>query len=213
MDDLHNVKVEAAFDRNASTWSDQMDRVEYFGHLIIAILLERVAAGGVLAQPILDLGCGTGYCGPLIKRFATRLEGVDLSAKMMAEAAKTGQYDALHHGEIIEFLRTHSGYGALTAAGVVYFFNRLEPLFEAAHDALVPGGWFVFTTDTHTGPEDVVVSPRLDVMFQHRLDYVQAVVAGTQFDVVEFDVCRERRDYSQLQPIPSIAMAIRRRSA
>ena len=65
---------------------------------------------------------------------------------------------------------------------------------SSAHGALVPGGWLVFTIDTHSGPEDVVVSPRLDFMYQHRLDYVQAVVAE-HFDIVELEPCTERRDY------------------
>jgi predicted TPR repeat methyltransferase len=210
MDALHNAKVQANFDRAAPSWTENMDRDEYSGHLLVAILLERVLAAGVLTDPILDIGCGTGFCGPLIKRFATRLEGVDLSANMLAQAAKTGQYDALHHGEIVEFLRTHDGYGALTAAGVVYFFDRLEPLFRAARHALVPGGWFVFTTDTHAGAEDVVVSPRLDVMFQHRAEYVRSVAVTEGFDIVEFEVCTERRDHFQRQPVPALALALRR---
>ena len=36
---------------------------------------------------MLDAGCGTGLCGPLLKPFAGRLDGVDLSPRMLAKAA------------------------------------------------------------------------------------------------------------------------------
>jgi predicted TPR repeat methyltransferase len=207
----NEAKIRGNFDQSAASWTQQMDRMEYRGHLLVALLLERVVAGGVLERPILDLGCGTGFCGPLIKRFSTRLEGVDLSEKMLVEAAKTGFYDALHCSEIVAFLSAQRGYGALTAAGVVYYFSDLRPFFQAAHDALAPGGWLVFTTDSHPGPEDFVISPRIDFMFLHRLDYVRAV-AAEHFDIVEMEICSERRDFYQLQPVPSFALAVRRKA-
>ena len=35
---------------------------------------------------MLDAGCGTGLCGPLIAPHARRLVGVDLSGQMLAHA-------------------------------------------------------------------------------------------------------------------------------
>ena len=49
---------------------------------------------------ILDLGCGTGLCGPLFKPMASTLIGIDLSEKMIAQAAQKGAaQDGRHQQE------------------------------------------------------------------------------------------------------------------
>ena len=47
------------------------------------------AAGKAL--DVLDAGCGTGLCGPLLAPYARRLAGVDLSGGMLAQAAREGR--------------------------------------------------------------------------------------------------------------------------
>ena len=42
---------------------------------------------------ILDAGCGTGLCGPLLKPWARRLVGVDLSGGMLEKARALQLYD------------------------------------------------------------------------------------------------------------------------
>ena len=37
---------------------------------------------------VLDAGCGTGLCGPLVAPYARRLVGVDLSEAMLARPAR-----------------------------------------------------------------------------------------------------------------------------
>ena len=49
------------------------------------------AAAG--SRTALDLGCGTGLCGPLVKPRVERLDGVDLSGAMLDRARATGVYD------------------------------------------------------------------------------------------------------------------------
>ena len=44
---------------------------------------------------VLDAGCGTGLCGPLLAPYARRLIGVDLSEGMLALAKEKHVYDAL----------------------------------------------------------------------------------------------------------------------
>src|SRR4029453_12822471 len=55
-------------------------------------------------ERVLDLGCGTGLCGRLLKPIADRLDGVDLSANMLEKAAKRGIYADLVHADIGEYL-------------------------------------------------------------------------------------------------------------
>ncbi len=53
-----------------------------------AKLSRLVVETGALGGRMLDLGCGTGAAGALLRPAATRLVGVDLSANMLAKAAR-----------------------------------------------------------------------------------------------------------------------------
>ena len=57
---------------------------------------------------MLDAGCGTGLCGPLVAPYARRLTGVDLSAGMLAQAKEKNVYDELFKVELTEYLRDHT---------------------------------------------------------------------------------------------------------
>ncbi len=80
-------------------WADSYDRdlLEEYGyraHRIAAKALSEQLAD--TAARIIDVGCGTGLVGlELAKLGYDRLEGVDISEGMLAEAAKTGVYRAL----------------------------------------------------------------------------------------------------------------------
>jgi len=52
---------------------------------------------------VLDAGCGTGWCGPLLRSTAGHLVGVDLSPHARA-GPQRGVYDELHEAELTAFL-------------------------------------------------------------------------------------------------------------
>lgn len=99
-----------------------------------------------------DLGCGTGLCGPLLRSWAARIEGVDLSPRMLAVAARNGAYDALHQADLLDWLgQRPAGFDLLVAADVLNYFGDLAPVFAAAARALRPGGRFAFSVETASG--------------------------------------------------------------
>src|SRR5579859_5287630 len=69
---------------------------------------------------ILDAGCGTGLVGQILAaRGFTHLDGLDLSAGMLREAAKKGCYTVLHRQALGEPLDLPSAeYDAVMAVGV-----------------------------------------------------------------------------------------------
>ncbi len=96
----------------------------------------------------LDLGCGTGACGALMRGWVARLEGVELSPRMAFRARKLGIYDALEVGDLLNHLRTLSGRVAvIAAADVLPYFGPLRDVLSSAHRALEPGGYFAFTLE------------------------------------------------------------------
>lgn len=99
-----------------------------------------------------DAGCGTGLCGPLLRPFANELIGVDLSPKMLEQAAKRSVYDHLMCEDLTAFLSRSPGhFDLVVAADVVVYLGDLSAIFAAAATAVRAGGLFAFSTESWTG--------------------------------------------------------------
>jgi predicted TPR repeat methyltransferase len=110
----------------------------------------------------LDLGCGTGLCGPLLRPISERLAGVDLSQGMLAQAAARGAYDVLVRGELVAHLGTTAErHDLLVAADVFIYIGALGPVFEAATSVLSADGVFAFSAEAADESADVVLLPTL----------------------------------------------------
>jgi predicted TPR repeat methyltransferase len=134
------------FDSTLSTW------LEYRAPQLVCDAVKRALPAGELTQSTIDLGCGTGLAAPLLRAVTRRLEGVDLSPRMLDKARARGGYDALHEGEIGKFLEPRRGqYTLAVACDVFCYFGELEPTFRQIHAALKPGGLFAFTVERRGG--------------------------------------------------------------
>jgi predicted TPR repeat methyltransferase len=101
---------------------------------------------------VLDLGCGTGLCGPHLRPLAGTLDGVDLAPLMIEKARQRGVYDALETDDLVAALnRSARRYDLLVAADVFVYIGDLAPAFEAATIALRPGGAFIFSVEAGAG--------------------------------------------------------------
>jgi predicted TPR repeat methyltransferase len=104
------------------------------------------------ALDIADLGCGTGALGPLFRRLARRLDGVDLSPAMLGHADARGVYDELMEGDLLAFLLERTGrYDLLLAADVLPYLGDPAPLLAAASSALRPGGLLALSVEECEG--------------------------------------------------------------
>ena len=76
---------------------------------------------------VLDAGCGTGLCGPLLKPYAEILVGVDLSPKMLAKALGRQVYEELIETELVAYLgqRTAS-FDLIVSADTLIYFGELR---------------------------------------------------------------------------------------
>ena len=130
----------------------------------------------------LDLGCGTGLCGPLLRPRADRLEGVDLSAAMVERAREGGQYDAVTQADIAEFLEaTPNRFDLLIAADVFIYVGALERVFAGAARVLEPGGAFCFSVEA--ADELQSFGLRMSLRYAHSERYIRMLAAQTGFDV------------------------------
>ncbi len=97
----------------------------------------------------LDLGCGTGLSGIAFKEIVTVLDGVDLSANMLVQAAGKDCYNGLYQDSILHYLQTTTAtYDFFLATDVFIYVGELTDIFTALRAVARPGAFFCFSTET-----------------------------------------------------------------
>ncbi len=148
-----NQYVQQVFDDMADNFDTHL--VEKLDYRAPDLLIEALAQA--LPKPtnnleILDAGCGTGLCGPLLRPYAGQLTGIDLSPRMLAKAKGRTVYDTLTTAELTAFLDQQSqAFDIIFSADTLCYFGALAPVFTAASKALKPDGFFAFTLETADG--------------------------------------------------------------
>ena len=175
--------VETVFDGFADSFDAKLAALHYRAPQLIEQAVAEVLGAPRKQFAVLDAGCGTGLCGPLLAPYASRLQGVDLSAGMLAKAAPRQVYDALAKAELTAFMQGEpaASYGLIVSADTLCYFGDLRAVVAAATQALAPGGWLVFTVEALAEPvketEDFHLNPH--GRYSHRAGYLRQVLAGT----------------------------------
>lgn len=157
----------------------------------------------------LDLGCGTGLLGPLVKPLAGRLVGVDLSAAMLDKARTLGVYDRLVSADIVEHLQTtEERHDLVLAADVFIYVGDLAPVFGALNRTLAPGGVFCFSAELAAA--DVPdFELRASLRYAHAEPYLLGLASEHGYDVAALQHAPIRDD--QRETIAGLYVALVRR--
>ena len=140
--------VRAEFDEFAPTFDDALARLRYRAPELVAGEVARILGATPANLDVLDAGCGTGLCGPLVRPRARSLVGVDLSPAMIELARRRSVYDALVVEELTAYLREHAAsFDLVVSADTLVYFGDLGQVIPAAAKALRPAGALVFTVE------------------------------------------------------------------
>ena len=191
---LRTPKPPAAYIR--ALFDDYADY--YDDHLMVELAyavpnLLRGAVGERLdgaAPVVVDLGCGTGICGPLFRPIAGTLIGVDLSPEMLDRAERRGIYDQLVEADLVRYMAHIDIRADLCLAGDVFvYIGDLAPAFRAIAPALAPGGYFAFTTEAGAGPDWAL---QRTGRYAHGRDYIEGLARRTGLAVVTVEAATLR---------------------
>jgi predicted TPR repeat methyltransferase len=173
--------VTTLFERHADSFDEHL--LEQLEYRVPRRLHEAVVAAGAGTNlDVLDLGCGTGLCGVLLRPMARKLIGVDLSPAMLAKARERNLYDGLEVADVTATLRAApSKYDLLVAGDVLCYLGDLSGVFDAASKSLRPGGLFAFSVETHPGPGWLLRPTR---RYAHATDYIRQAANAVGFDLV-----------------------------
>jgi predicted TPR repeat methyltransferase len=166
--------IQQVFDDLADSFDAHLvENLDYCAPGLIAEALSAVLPSPNANLDILDAGCGTGLCGPLLRPYARKLVGVDLSAKMLTKAAGRKIYDDLFKYELTDFLARHSqAYDVIASADTLCYFGTLEPVLQIAAKSLKPDGLLAFTLeDAGDGAPEFQLNPH--GRYSHSKSYVK----------------------------------------
>ncbi len=168
--------IETLFDQYAPRFERSLR--EGLGYRAPELIAEELSRTDLRhTDSALDLGCGTGLMGVLLRPITARLVGYDLSAAMLSEAQEKGCYDTLDKCDITELALIGPSYDLIVAADVFNYIGALEKVVGWCADALLPEGRLCFTVEAGDAPVRLMASRR----FTHSQNYITDLLAQAGF--------------------------------
>jgi predicted TPR repeat methyltransferase len=187
--------VTGLFDQYADAFDEHLvEDLEYKTPAFLVDAMRARVEPGAGPLDVLDLGCGTGLCGPMWRPLARTLVGVDLSPKMLAKARERGGYDELVCAEVAAYLAGQpQRFDVGLAADVFGYVGDLSDVFTGMHKVLRPGGLFGFSVEAGDGTDFVL---QITHRFAHSIGYLQrlAEAHGFAIESLESRAIRKNRD-------------------
>ncbi|TDS71123.1 methyltransferase [Comamonas sp. JUb58] len=135
---------------------------------------------------LLDLGCGTGLLGATLGAIDGYILGVDMSAKMLEQAAKHKVYYKFHQVNLLEALAATPAntFEAITALDVLIYVGDLQQTLADAYRVLAPGGVLIFSCEHGdvTGPDTQLQAVG---RYTHTLSSTVRLAKAAGFDQVD----------------------------
>ncbi|KOX50618.1 methyltransferase domain-containing protein [Methylobacterium fujisawaense] len=163
----------------------------------------------------LDLGCGTGLMGTVLRDRVDHLTGIDLSPGMLALArAKTWRdrplYDRLIEGDLAAALADlpEACADLCLAADVLIYVADLAAFLTEIGRVLRPGGLGAVTVQSHDGAGSVLGK---DGRYAHADAHIAATAAGAGLEILTLRPAHIRREGGR--PVPGRVVVLRRTSA
>jgi predicted TPR repeat methyltransferase len=173
--------VQNLFDQYANDFEHHLvGQLGYCGH---RVLIEQMpTACPDRFNSVLDLGCGTGLCAPMLRPKSLYLSGVDLAPAMIEKSKQTALYDDLHVSDAHEYLSaTERQFDLVVAADVFIYVGELEKLFELLTRHMKDGAWLAFTVELPTDGSALQLMPSL--RYAHSVQYIQSMAQRHSFQV------------------------------
>jgi len=196
------------FDDVSTEFERNMEGLSYRAHLQLRELATLVLPPGLGLLRILDLGSGTGLVGEAFKDLAAkgRLDGIDISPRMIDEARKRGIYGRLILGDIETVLTAYMPYYDLVlAADTMIYMGDLAVTFAGVSRCLAPDGFLLFSVEKKDGEGWEQTQAN---RFRHSEAYLREQAASVGLSFVGTMECTLR--YEAGAAVAGIAMALRK---
>lgn len=201
--------VRELFDDFANSFDTILQRLHYRAPQLVGDALALVIEGQNRELDVLDAGCGTGLAAPMLRGYARRLIGVDLSPRMLDKARRTGLYDDLVEQELTAYLTGHPDrFNLIASADTLCYFGDLSDVLRSASTALRPAGLFIFTVekaDPEEAPQGYLL--RYHGRYSHTRSYVEQQLDAAGLTPSNITEAVLRRECGQ--PVHGLTVTVR----
>lgn len=167
--------VTRLYDDYADRFDEHLGSIDYRVPELIRDAIGEVIGDGDVTRRVLDLGCGTGLCGEVLRPIASTLAGIDLSPRMIAKADERRIYDSLTVGSMEEALDGREPVFDLIVAGDVFIcVGDLSDILSRCARALPAGGYVVFSVETSEGDSYRLLPTG---RYAHSTTYIEKIAA------------------------------------
>lgn len=200
--------IETLFDSYADHYDKHMcQQLHYSVPQQLFELFASAIPSNEKAYTLIDLGCGTGLVGKYFQALCHTMVGIDLSTHMLRQASLKQYYTTLSQQDNVHFLqKLHGDVDIIVAADVLGYSGDLDALFLAAHLALRPPGWFLFSIEHYSGNEDYHL--QRNARFAHNLTYIETLAAKYEFKILKQKATILR--YQHEQPVSGYLYLLQR---
>lgn len=181
--------IKKTFDEFADSFEDTLLQLDYcVPQLIATKIKENISHFNDKKLSILDIGCGTGLCGIELKKIfpESKINGVDLSSKMLGVAEQKNIYKSLFCADIESFLSSsEKQYNLMVAADVFTYFGDLEKVIKGVFLSLEKDGMFVFSISA-INDENSSWQQHLSGRFLHSKKYIKKCLSNCGFSNIKY---------------------------
>ena len=184
--------VETLFDNYAIDFEHSLvNKLEYnIPNKIIKIII--IKNPDIQLGSVLDLGCGTGLIGDVIRKYCSNLVGVDLSKSMLEKANAKNIYEKLEHKDIIEYLSTEDlDFNYFISTDVFIYTGELSEVFRLIKFRNRSNGKFIFSTE-HTDRNGFFL--KKSGLFSHSKKYIETLCNKFGYKLSYFETTNLRRN-------------------
>ena len=176
--------VTAFFDRFAPQFDEHLTGKLRYG--APAVAREMLQPWLALRAPVrvLDIGCGTGLSGKIVRDRSASLAGVDLSSQMLERARALAIYDRLEQSEAVAFLErcAQRSCDLILALDVFIYVGALDRILPAIARVLDAGGRLLCSVE-ELEAGDFALAPT--GRYRHARGYVERIGAGAGLALAE----------------------------
>jgi predicted TPR repeat methyltransferase len=200
--------VVTVFDNFATGFDSRLALLHYKAPELVGAMADRILGPATAGLDVLDAGCGTGLCSPLLRGHARHLTGVDLSPKMLEQARERGGYDELHTHELTAFIDQHpDAYDLIVSADTLCYFGDLGDVAMAAAKSLRKNGLLIFTVEESIDKPDHY-QLFLHGRYGHGEPYVRQILEKAGLSVTQ--IARETLRLEVGKPVAGLVVAARK---
>ena len=187
--------IETTFDSFAASFDAKLASLAYRAPALVAEMLAHAGVDPSRSLDVVDAGCGTGLCGPLLAPYARRLVGVDLSEAMLSRARERNVYDELAKRELTAYLQDFPGsFDVIVSADTLVYFGALEAVDCGRRERIASRRRARLHSRGALGnasDSGYALSP--NGRYQHSSDYLERMLtdAGLQSEILPAELRRE----------------------